>query len=79
MELQIRVQPPASRDAIRVDGEVASARIIVRVTALPESCKANAAVIALLAKQLRIPKRSIHIARGSKSRDNIPRFASERR
>ncbi|MCY3637599.1 MAG: DUF167 domain-containing protein [Chloroflexi bacterium] len=69
----------------------------MRVTAPPESGKANAAVIALLARQLRIPKRSAHsragaslllldqhalfskrpLARGRKSRDNIPRFASE--
>ena len=65
MELDIRVQPRASRNAIEIDGE----RITVRVTAAPESGKANVAVIALLAKRLRVPKRSVQIVRGGKSRD----------
>ena len=65
MELDIRVQPRASRNAIEVDGE----RVTVRVTAAPESGKANDAVVALLAKRLRVPKRSVQIVRGHKSRD----------
>ena len=69
MHLDIRVQPRASRNAIEVDGEHPSVRIIVRVTAAPEGGKANDAVVALLAKQLRVPKRSIQIVRGHKSRD----------
>ena len=65
MELDIRVQPRASRNAIEIDGE----RITVRVTAAPESGKANAAVVALLAKRLGVPKRSVQIVRGHKSRE----------
>ena len=65
LELDIRVQPRASRNAIEVDGE----RITVRVTALPESGKANDAVVSLLAKRLGVPKRSVQIVRGHKSRD----------
>ena len=65
MELDIRVQPRAGRNAIEIDGE----RITVRVTAAPESGKANDAVVALLAKRLGIPKRSAQIVRGHKSRD----------
>ena len=65
MELDIRVQPRASRNAIDVDGE----RITVRVTAAPEGGKANDAVVALLAKRLRVPKRDVRIVRGHKSRD----------
>ena len=65
LELDIRVQPRASRNAIEIDGE----RITVRVTALPESGKANNAVVALLAKRLGVPKRSVQIVRGHKSRD----------
>ena len=65
LELDIRVQPRASRNAIEVDGE----RIMVRVTAAPESGKANDAVVALLAKRLGVPKRSVQIVRGYKSRD----------
>ena len=65
MELDIRVQPRAGRNAIEIDGE----RITVRVTAAPESGKANDAVVSLLAKRLGVPKRSVQIVRGHKSRD----------
>ena len=65
MELDIRVQSRASRNALEIDGE----RITVRVTAVPESGKANDAVVALLAKRLGVPKRSVQIVRGHKSRD----------
>ena len=65
MEIDIRVQPRASRNAIEIDGE----RMTVRVTAAPESGKANDAVVALLAKRLGVPKRSLQIVRGHKSRD----------
>ena len=73
MELNIRVQPRASRNSIEIDGERPdmrpSVKIIVRVTAAAESGKANEAVVALLAKRLRVPKRSVRIVRGHKSRD----------
>ena len=65
LELDIRVQPRASRNAVEIDGE----RITVRVTAAPESGKANDAVVALLAKRLGVPKRSVQIVQGHKSRD----------
>ena len=70
MELDIRVQPRASRNAIEVDGE----RITVRVTAVPESGKANDAVVALLAKRLRVPKSGVRIVRGVKSKDKRVRI-----
>ena len=73
MELDIRVHPRASRNAIEVDGErpdvKPGVKIMVRVTAAPESGKANEAVVALLAKRLRVPKRSVRILRGHKSRN----------
>ena len=65
MELDIRVQSRASRNAVEIDSE----RITVRVTAVPESGKANDAVVALLARRLGVPKRSVQIVRGHKSRD----------
>ena len=69
VELDICAQPRASCNAIEVDGERPDVSIIVRVTAAPEAGKANDAVVALLAKWLRVPKRSIKIVRGHRSRN----------
>ena len=69
MEFDIRVQPRASRNAVEIDGKRPDVQIIVRVTAAPESGKANDAVVALLAKRLGVPKRSIQIVRGHRSRE----------
>ena len=69
MELSIRVHPRASRNAIKIEGERPDVKIAVRVTAAPEGGKANDAMVALLAKRLGVPKGSIRIVRGRKSRD----------
>ena len=74
MELDIRVQPHASRNAVEIDADRSDVKpsdmkITVRVTAAPESGKANDAVVALLAKRLGVPKRSIQIVRGHRSRE----------
>ena len=78
MELDIRVQPRARRNSIEVGGErpdvKPGVKIMVRVTAAPESGKANEAVVALLAKQLRVPKRNVQIVRGHRSRDKLIRI-----
>ena len=76
MELNIRVQPRASRNAIVMDGGRANVRITVRVTAPPENGRANDAVVALLAKRLGVPNRSVRIMRGHKSRDKRVRIES---
>lgn len=65
MELDIRVQPKAGRNSVEVKGD----KVTVRVTAAPEGGKANDAVVALLAKRLKIAKGRIHIVRGHKARD----------
>ncbi len=73
MDLDIRVHPRASCNSIEVSGGrpgvEPDAKIVVRVTAPPEGGKANEAVEALLAKRLRVPKGSVRIVRGHKSRD----------
>jgi len=70
MDLQIRVVPRAKRNSIEIgsDGQVK-----VRVTAVPERGKANAAVIALLSKRFGVPKRDIEIVRGHTARDKTVR------
>jgi uncharacterized protein (TIGR00251 family) len=64
----VRVTPRASRNEIqRWDGDV----LRVRVTAPPADGKANDAVLALLAKVLRLPKSSIKLVSGGSSRTKI--------
>ena len=71
-ELRVRVMPRAGRNAVETDG---GGRIVVRVTAPAEGGRANAAVIALLAKRLGVPKRSVQIVSGVRSRDKRIRIA----
>lgn len=68
--LFLRVTPNAGRDAIegieqRDDG---TAVLRLRVSAVPDKGKANAAVLALLAKQLGVPKSSITLVSGETAR-----------
>lgn len=68
--LAIRVTPNAGADAVMlVDGAVQ-----VRVTATPEAGKANAAVLALLARALGVPKSALAIVRGETGRDKLVRI-----
>jgi uncharacterized protein (TIGR00251 family) len=68
--LAVRLTPKAGRERIEglratPDGEV----LAVAVTAPPEDGKANAALSALLAKSLRLPKSAVRVTRGGKSRN----------
>ncbi|WP_345790409.1 DUF167 domain-containing protein [Sphingopyxis sp. BSN-002] len=62
--LEVRVTPGASRDAVRIDGDL----VQVRVTAPPADGAANDAVIALLAAALDRPRRDLSLLRGASSR-----------
>lgn len=77
VSIAIRLTPKGGRDAI--EGIVADARgrnqLKVRVTAPPENGKANASLIALLAKTLKIPKSRIDIVSGATDRNKILRIA----
>ena len=65
MEFNIRVQPKAGRNSVEIDGD----KVTARVTAAPEGGKANDAIVALLAKQLKVSKGRVHILRGHKARN----------
>lgn len=70
LSLFIRVTPNAGRDAIdgvevRDDG---SAVLRLRVAAVPDKGRANASVIALLAKTLGVPKSAIAVTSGETAR-----------
>ncbi len=69
----LRVSPRAGRDAVAgvMEGPGGRAMLKVAVTAAPEDGKANAAVIALLAKLWRMPKTSVAVAAGGADRSKI--------
>src|SRR5262245_19176307 len=71
--LRLRVQPRARRN--RVDGLVPEAdggvALKVAVTEAPEEGRANAAVIALLAKALNLPKSAFAVVAGAADRRKI--------
>ena len=66
--MEIRVQPRAGRNDVTVDG---SGRVRVYVTAPPQDGKANAAVRALLADRLGVPRSRVTIVTGERARDKI--------
>ena len=62
--VDLRVQPRARRAAL----EAADGALKAQVTAPPEDGKANAAVIALLAGEWRLPKSSFDVIKGQTAR-----------
>ena len=66
MQLKIRVQPRAGRNAVEVSDDGA---VRIRVTASPDRGKANEAALELLAKRLQVPKSAVRIASGHRARD----------
>ena len=68
--LMLRVTPNAGADTLTVGDGI----VQVRVTATPEAGKANAAVLALLAKALGVPKSALSIVRGETGRDKRVRL-----
>lgn len=68
MTLEVRVQPRASRAAIAgVEGET----LKIKLTAPPADGEANRQLIALLSKELKVPKSRIRIIRGETSRNKL--------
>ncbi len=70
LSLFVRVTPNAGREAIegveqRDDG---SAVLRVRVKAVPDKGKANAAVVGLIAKALGVPKSAVSVVSGETAR-----------
>ena len=63
-EIVARIIPKSSKNEI-IGGDV----IKIKVTSPPVDGKANKAVIDLLAKQLKVPRKDIQIVAGEKSRN----------
>lgn len=70
MILTVRVTPRGGRDAVEGWARDAAGRPVlkVRVAAAPADGAANAAVIALLAKALKLPKSSLALVSGDTAR-----------
>jgi len=66
IRLRLRVQPKASRNAIKVDN---GGRIRLAVTASPTEGAANTMAVAYLADTLGVAKRQVRLVSGEKSRD----------
>jgi uncharacterized protein (TIGR00251 family) len=71
VRVSVRLQPRAGRDEIVgvEDSAGRGAHLKVRVTAAPESGKANAALEKLLAKAWRVAPSLVTVVGGAKSRD----------
>jgi hypothetical protein len=70
--LRVRLTPEGGRDA--VEGVAATAEgpaLKARVRAAPEDGEANAALLGLVAKWLGLPKRSVSLVSGPKSRTKV--------
>jgi hypothetical protein len=65
--ISLRVTPRASRARIVAEGD----SLRVYVTVPPEEGKANAAVQALLAKAIGVPKTRLRLVRGQGARDKL--------
>ena len=63
--LTVRVTPRAGRTVV---AGIADAQLLVRIAAAPVDNAANDALVALLADLLGLPKRSIEVAGGHRSR-----------
>lgn len=79
LRVAVRLQPGARKNG--VDGLAAAAdgtpALKARVTARPEAGKANAALIALLARSWRLPKSAFEITSGHSGRNKVLRVAGD--
>jgi uncharacterized protein (TIGR00251 family) len=72
LTFDVLVTPRASREKV---GPAHGDRLKIAVTAPPVEGEANAAVIACLARALKVPKSAVHIVRGDGSRRKTVRVA----
>lgn len=77
--LAVRLTPRAGRDSVDGVGALSDGRAVAlaRVRALPAEGEANAALIALIAKRLRLPRSAVTIAAGHGARLKQVRIAGD--
>jgi len=75
----VRAQPGASKDAIEGVGEDAAEQTFlkVRVRAVPEKGRANAAIEQVLAKALDLPKSTVSVEKGETQRIKTVRISAD--
>jgi uncharacterized protein (TIGR00251 family) len=69
--LRVKVVPRASMNAITGWSDASHEELCVRVTAVADGGKANAAVIKLFARELKLAKAAVNIAQGTTSRHKL--------
>lgn len=79
LRLAVRLTPKAGRDGVEgvkptVDG---GSELCVKVTAVPEKGRANAALLALLAKRLKLPVSAFTLVAGDTDRHKQIHIAGE--
>ena len=67
--ISVRLQPKASCDEIV--GVTDDGALKIRLTSPPVDGKANEALLKFLSKKLKVPKTSLKITKGLKSRDKV--------
>lgn len=79
MIIHIKLTPKASRDEIKGWAEDENGQSVLKcaVTAVPEKGKANAALIKMLSKKLKIAKSSIILIKGDTDRHKILEIAMD--
>lgn len=69
VRLRVRLTPKSSRDEVcGVEETAEGVALKVRVRAVPEDGKANAAAVEVVAKWLQVPKTTVALVAGGKSR-----------
>jgi uncharacterized protein (TIGR00251 family) len=78
-EIRVRAQPNASKDAVEGVGADASGQTFlkVRVRAVPEKGKANAAIEQVIAKALGLPKSAVSVEKGETQRIKTVRISGD--
>jgi uncharacterized protein (TIGR00251 family) len=79
LRLSVRLTPNGGRDVLERLETSADDDVVLkaRVSAVPENGKANKALIALLAKSLRVPKSTISFISGETARKKILRIDAD--
>lgn len=79
LDLFVRLTPKSARDALEGIEILANGQCVLkcRVRSVPEDGKANAALVALVAKQLKTPASRIDVVAGATSRSKTLRILGE--